>query len=228
MNGMDSRGGLLDDEAVAAYVDGEMTPEERRGFEERLAGDPALAALVAEYRETVELLHADRDAEEGLPPEFLVAVQRRIRLKSKGRWYGGVRSRFPYETFGVLAVILVLLYAGFDVLFPDETALTITATRRVVLAAPLPEAMQRDLGLEGLRLPGAETSGWSVVLDRENLEAVRSELLPYLEEEDKDWLEALILEEGQSVRLYLLPGEVDLLPAAVEFRPPPAGDGDGP
>ena len=228
MNGTDSRGGLLDDEAVAGYVDGGMTPEARRRFEERLAGDPALAAQVAGYRETVELLHANRDAQDGLPPEFLVAVQRRIRLKSKGRWYGGFRSRFPYETFGVLAVILVLLYAGFDVLFPDEAALTVTATRRAVLTAPVPEALQRDLGLVGLRLPGADSSGWSLVLDRENLDAVRPELLPLLDAADREWLEDLILKEGQSVRLYLLPGEVDLLPAAVEFRAAPGGDDDGP
>lgn len=227
MNGDDSRRDLLDDEAVAAYVDDEMQPEERRRFEARLADDPALAELVAEYREMVHLLHADRDAAEGLPPEFLVAVQRRIRLKSKGRWYGGLRSRFPYETFGVLAVILVLLYAGFDVLFPEEARITVTATRRVALVEPVSETLQQQLDLEGLRLPGADAMGWSLNLDLENLDRARTQLLPLLAPADREWLEALTLEEGQTIRLYLLPGEVDILPMGMEFRVAPAA-GDEP
>ena len=226
MNGDDSRRDLLDDEAVAAYVDGEMPLEERRSFEVRLAEDPALAGLVAEYREMVELLHADGQAKAPLPPDFLVAVQRRIRLKSKGRWYGGLRSRFPYETFGVLAVILVLLYAGFYVLFPRESAITVTATHRVNLAAPVPEDVQQILDLEGVRLAGAAAMGWSLVLDRKNLDGIRPLLLPLLAPEDQEWLESLILREAQSIRLYLLPGEVDLLPATMEFRVP-AGEGGG-
>jgi len=227
MNGDDTRGGLLDDEAVAAYVDGEMQPDERRRFEARLAEDPALAALVAEYREMVEMLHADRDVGETLPPEFLVAVQRRIRLKSKGRWYGGLRSRFPYETFGVLAVILVLLYAGFDVLFPEEAKITVTATHRITLTEPVPEALQQLLDLEGLRLPGSDAMGWSLVLDQKNLDGLRPRLLPLMGPGDQEWLEALVLDEGQSVRLYLLPGEVDILPMGMEFRVAPA-EGDSP
>ena len=228
MNGDDSREKLLDDEAVAAYVDGEMQPEERRRFEARLAGDPALSALVAEYREMVELLHADGQAKEPLPPEFLVAVQRRIRLKSKGRWYGGQRSRFPYETFGILAVILVILYAGFYILFPKETTITVTATHRVPLAEPVPDALRDILDLEGLRLPGAEAMGWSLVLDLKNLDGIRPLLLPLLAPADRDWLESLTLGEGQSIRLYLLPGEVELLPAVMEFRVAPDPGGDDP
>ena len=228
MNGDDSRRDLLDDEAVAAYVDGELQPEERRRFEDRLAGDPVLAALVGEYREMVDLLHADRDENETLPPEFLVAVQRRIRLKSKGRFYGGLKARFPYETFGVLAVILVLLYAGFDVLFPPRTTLTVTATRRVALTTPVPEPLQQLLDLEGIRLPGATAMGWSLVLDRKNIDGIRRQILPLLGPADREWLEALKLEEGQSVRLYLLPGEVDLLPAAMEFRVAPPEGADDP
>ncbi|MFH1532264.1 MAG: hypothetical protein ABIK09_16180 [Pseudomonadota bacterium] len=228
MNGDDSQSTLLDDEAVAAYVDGEMQPEERRRFEERLAGDPALAVLVAEYREMVELLHADGQTREVLPPAFLVAVQRRIRLKSKGQWYGGLKPRFPYETFGVLAVILVLLYAGFDVLFPGGATITVTATRRVSLAVPVPGDLQQLLDLEGLRLSGANAMGWSLVLDRKNLDGIRPQILPLLEPEDREWLESLSLDEGQSIRLYLLPGEVDLLPATMEFRVAPEEAGDDP
>ncbi len=43
--------------------------------------------------------------------------------------------------------------------------------------------------------------------------------------EDQEWLEDLTLTEGQSIRLYLLPGEVDILPMGMEFRvAPEAGD----
>lgn len=50
----------FDNEQLSAYLDGELTPQERRSVEERLAADPAARKLLAELR-------AQRDMIRGLP-----------------------------------------------------------------------------------------------------------------------------------------------------------------
>ena len=50
----------FDDEQLSAYLDGELTPQERRSVEERLAADPAARKLLAELR-------AQREMIQGLP-----------------------------------------------------------------------------------------------------------------------------------------------------------------
>ena len=46
-----------DDVSLSAYIDGELSPQERTRLEARLASDPALQAQLDELRRTVALLH---------------------------------------------------------------------------------------------------------------------------------------------------------------------------
>ncbi|MGQ9563006.1 MAG: anti-sigma factor family protein [Thermogutta sp.] len=46
----------FNDERLSAYLDGELSPQERRSFEERLAADPAAKSLLAELRAQREIL----------------------------------------------------------------------------------------------------------------------------------------------------------------------------
>jgi anti-sigma factor RsiW len=72
----------------AAY-DGELSPAELREFERALNEQPALAQRYREFRLTIQTLKL---AEESMPaPDLLAGVQRRLRLKSGGRFY---RDRF--------------------------------------------------------------------------------------------------------------------------------------
>jgi hypothetical protein len=73
---------LPDDDRVSAYLDDELSSEERRGFEEELAASPELAAQV---RSVGSLRSALRDLPEVEPPMDLVAEGRRRRRVARAR-----------------------------------------------------------------------------------------------------------------------------------------------
>jgi hypothetical protein len=96
----------------AAY-DAELNAATQQAFDLALAGDPALAA---EYSEFSALLRAAAE-EPQVPvraPDLLPGVQRRLRVRSRGRYYGdrfaqraGLGLRSPL----LLAVVMLLLAA---------------------------------------------------------------------------------------------------------------------
>jgi anti-sigma factor RsiW len=101
----------------AAY-DGELPADERKEFERVLQADPALAQRYREFCLTIQTLKL---AEENVPaPDLLAGVQRRLRLKSGGRFY---RDRFAERAGGgrqqlfimlwTSALVLVTLWAAF-------------------------------------------------------------------------------------------------------------------
>lgn len=225
MNADETPRELLEDELVAAYVDGEMEPDQRQRFEARVAMDPALAALVERYRSTVELLRAERSRAAPVAPEFLHAIQRRIRMKSRGHFYGEPRLRFPLEIFAILGMMLVMTLTGLDVFFPAGRGQAVTTSRRAVLDAPVPATLAESLGMEPIHLPDSRETLWSLHLDAAGLPAAQAGLLPLLSGDDRTWLRDLVLGEGQVVRLLLLPREVGFIPVRIEIVPPPPGGG---
>jgi anti-sigma factor RsiW len=76
----------FDDEQLSAYLDGELTPQERRAVEERLSADPAARKLLAELR-------AQREMIQGLPrfsiprdlSQSVVALAQHRRATGEGR-----------------------------------------------------------------------------------------------------------------------------------------------
>jgi anti-sigma factor RsiW len=101
----------------AAY-DGELPPAELREFERVLQEHPNLAQRYREFCLTIQTLKL---ADESMPaPDLLAGVQRRLRLKSGGRFY---RDRFAeragrgrQQLFILLwlsALVLVTLWAVF-------------------------------------------------------------------------------------------------------------------
>lgn len=101
----------------AAY-DAELPPEERREFERALQANPELAQRYRDFCMTIQTLKL---AEESVPaPDLLAGVQRRLRMKSGGRFY---RDRFAeragrgrqqlYILLWTSAVVLVLLWVMF-------------------------------------------------------------------------------------------------------------------
>jgi anti-sigma factor RsiW len=90
----------------AAY-DAELPPEERREFERALSADPALAQRYREFCMTIQALKL---AEESVPaPDLLAGVQRRLRLKSGGRFY---RDRFAERAGGGRQQLFILIWAS--------------------------------------------------------------------------------------------------------------------
>jgi len=216
MNGSD----YLDDERVAAWVEGELSAEEKRAFEEEMERNPELAEAVKEYQQTLKLLHNEAENKPPVSPEFLMAVQRRIRLNSRGRYYGAARFRLPWEVMGVLAVLVVMVFLAMDVMFPPATKLSVTSTRRVVVDSALSADEASKLGVESISLEGSPVPVLTLLVNTDNLSTVRTILDVHLELQDRDWLDGLKLDTGQSVRLFLMPAGAGNLPIGVQIGSP--------
>lgn len=111
----------LADERASDWVDALMDQREREAFERELADDPALAAELESFEQTVRVLR--RMPQPSAPDDFLQAVQSRIRRRSRGRWFGfeQARGRFPYEAaFNIVLIgILCALYLSATTAGPD-------------------------------------------------------------------------------------------------------------
>lgn len=102
------------EERFRAYLDGELSAEERGALEAELARTPELAEEFAAYRRTVELLRALPFAPP--PDDFVDRVEARIRRRTHGRYFRAEpRLRFPYEAAAtvllMIASVAVFLYA---------------------------------------------------------------------------------------------------------------------
>ena len=90
----------------AAY-DAELPAEERRAFERALLEDPELAARYQDFCATIQALKL---AEEQVPtPDLLAGVQRRLRVKSGGRFYA---DRFAERAGAGRQQLFILLWAS--------------------------------------------------------------------------------------------------------------------
>jgi len=106
------------DEQVTDWLDDTLTGPDREAFERELEADPALAREVKELETVVRALR--RLPPEDAPPDFLRAVQGKIRRRSRGRYYGAralTRYRFPYEAV-INAILLGLLMAVYIISMP--------------------------------------------------------------------------------------------------------------
>ena len=100
------------DERLSDWVDARMEERERTSFAKEVSENPALAAEVERFEQTIEVLR--RMPRPNAPDDFLSAVQSRIRRRSRGRWFGfeDAKTRFPYEAaFNIVLIgILFALY----------------------------------------------------------------------------------------------------------------------
>ena len=96
------------EELLSAFLDGELSPEERRLVEEHLATCPSCRHLLGQLGTTHQVVARLHQAE--APADFLGKVQRRIALRSRGRYYRTTihRKRATSDVV-ILTMILVLL-----------------------------------------------------------------------------------------------------------------------
>lgn len=99
-------------ELFSAAYDGELDEAQKRELDEALAADEELAA---EYRDFEQLLREASaiagDADVEGTPDLLEGVQKRIRVRSRGRFY---RDRFASEA---KARSMLPIYLGVAMLF---------------------------------------------------------------------------------------------------------------
>jgi anti-sigma factor RsiW len=110
------------DQAEALFsvaYDKQLDPDEQRAFDAALEADAALAENYAEFCRTLTTLKSS-DAGPVQTPDLLAGVQRKLRIKSGGRFYA---DRFSERTgwasrqlFGMLlmaALLLALVWLAF-------------------------------------------------------------------------------------------------------------------
>lgn len=97
----------------SAALDDELDEEKRAAFEAALASSAPLASEWDEFRELMREAH-QLGEEEDETPDLLAGVQRRLRVRSRGRFY---RDRFATESHGrsmlpiVLGLVMLLAVA---------------------------------------------------------------------------------------------------------------------
>ena len=93
-----------------AYLDDELSDDERARFAERLEEDPDFARAWESFSSIMGAVH--RLPFEFAPPDFVERVQGRIRTRSRGRFFAEeflFKSRVPYE---VVALVMIIVMAA--------------------------------------------------------------------------------------------------------------------
>jgi anti-sigma factor RsiW len=107
-------------ELFSAAYDAELDAGTQQAFESALAGDIALAAEYAEFRALLQA--AAEEPEPTVAPDLLPGVQRRLRARSRGRYYGdrfaeraGLGARSPLLLAAVMLVLAALAWLALRV-----------------------------------------------------------------------------------------------------------------
>jgi hypothetical protein len=111
-------------ELFSEAYDAELDAEAQRAFEQALANDAVLATEYAEFRSLLQAAAQDMDMDVavGATPDLLPGVQRRLRVRSRGRFYRdrfservGLGARSPLIVAGVMMLVATLVWLAFRV-----------------------------------------------------------------------------------------------------------------
>ncbi len=169
-----------DFDLLSAYLDGQLSPDERRALEVRLAEDAELRAALDDLRQTVALLHA---APRLIPPRnFTLDPAKYRRIKPWWARYGAMQTIGAFGALASAALIIIVAIAfsqNGSVPFPSSAnkfssappggqggaiALvpTITATITATIT-PAEQHPQADL-IEGAESPTAFPTAISIAI----------------------------------------------------------------
>ena len=108
-------------ELFSAAFDSELDAATQGAFDGALASDAALATEYAEFCSLLRAAAAD-DAAHVAAPDLLPGVQRRLRIRSRGRYYrdrfserAGLGARSPLIVAAVMLVFAGLIWLAFRV-----------------------------------------------------------------------------------------------------------------
>lgn len=107
---------------LSEYLDGELSPKDRRALEALLAEDASLRAELKALQETVDTL--GQLPEQTPPPDFLQGVRRKIRKKGKSPLdlSLGFEKKIPFEAVSILLLGILLALYLILVVLPGEQA----------------------------------------------------------------------------------------------------------
>jgi hypothetical protein len=110
---------------LTAYLDGEMSDEERAQLEADAARDPDLAELLAEATDAMGVVSGLPDVQ--APEDFELAVERRIRRRSQGRFYARQQIQQRDSSFLFVLIALGILIAWTIISRPGNLELLLNA-----------------------------------------------------------------------------------------------------
>lgn len=110
---------------LTAYLDGEMSEQERAQLEADALADPSLAELLADATAAKDVVAQLPEVQ--APDDFPLAVERRIRRRSQGRFYAGQQIRQRDSSFLFVLIALGILVAWTIISRPGNLALLLNA-----------------------------------------------------------------------------------------------------
>lgn len=96
------------DALFIAYLEGDLSEDERREFRDELAADDELRRDFEQFEEIMGGMQSLPI--EFAPPDFVERVEGRIRSRSKGRFFADsflYTARIPYEAIAVVMIIVM-------------------------------------------------------------------------------------------------------------------------
>ncbi len=137
-------------ERFRAYLDDEMSPDERRAFQAELEADAPLAGEFTLYRQTVELLRRMGPME--APETLLPSIQKRLAGRHMRENYGAT-IRFPYEVMAFVVMLSCVFYLYFTQVPSGPGEISPKARPQLVeveLSRPLSSDLEATFGLQVL------------------------------------------------------------------------------
>ena len=104
-----------------AYLDGDLSADERAEFDERLDSDPDFAKAWENFSDVMGAVH--NLPFEFAPDDFVDRVKGRIRTRSRGRFFAEeylYRTRMPYEVVCIVMIIVMVAAYLFMGTPPDQ------------------------------------------------------------------------------------------------------------
>jgi anti-sigma factor RsiW len=97
-------------DTFSAYLDGELEPAAKKAVDQHLGGCIQCRTQLEHFRTTVGRLGGLR---ERAPGSFLPDIQRQIRTRSRGRFFGRrwlLFGRIPFEWVSLMMIVAMLVY----------------------------------------------------------------------------------------------------------------------
>ncbi len=108
--------------------DGELDADARARFDAALTEDVELAVEFAEFCDLIDLTRADAAKDAEPPVNLLPAIQRKIRVRSAGRFYRdgfsermGARTLMPLVVAIIMLLILAIAIISISMIDVDDT-----------------------------------------------------------------------------------------------------------
>lgn len=185
-----------EEELFGACLDGELTAEEQKDFDDRLGSDVEFSERFSRHRSTVDLLRSMGPIP--APEDMVAHFERRLARRVQLRLDTTPHVRFPLEFLSAVLVLVGVLYSYFVLVpVPPSQILEVQseASLRIDLPNPVEESLLLGLGLQsGGRSPSYRL--YETTATQEEIQRLVEQLSPFHPEVSR-------IPTGSSVRVWV-------------------------